>query len=69
MPHKVDKGWKWGNIERPTKKELAQTVYWIWQKNGAKGSFNDFWETGKVTGDALEINGSSPGEEQKNVNH
>jgi hypothetical protein len=52
MPHKVDKGWRWGNIERPTKKELAQTVYWIWQKNGAKGSFNDFWETGKVTGDA-----------------
>lgn len=51
MPHKVAGGWKWGNIERPTKQELAQTVYWIWQKNGAKGKFNDFWETGKVTGD------------------
>lgn len=50
MPHKVTGGWKWGNIERPTKQDLAQTVYWIWQKNGAKGSFNDFWETGKVSG-------------------
>ena len=50
MPHKVAGGWKWGNIERSTKKELAQTVYWIWQKNGAKGKFNDFWETGKVSG-------------------
>lgn len=50
MPHRVTGGWKWGNIERPTKKELAQAVYWIWQKNGAKGKFNDFWETGKVSG-------------------
>lgn len=50
MPHKVEEGWKWGNIERPTKGELVKVVYGIWQKNGAKGKFEDFWETGKTTG-------------------
>ena len=35
--------WKWGNIERDSKKELAQTVYGIWKKNGSKGSFSDFY--------------------------
>lgn len=49
MPHKVGKNWKWGNIERPTKGELVKVVYGIWQKNGAKGNFADFWETGKVS--------------------
>ena len=52
MPHKVEGGWKWGNIERDTKGELVKVVYGIWQKNGAKGKFEDFWETGKTTGDA-----------------
>lgn len=27
MPHKVDGGWKWGNIERPSKGELVKVVY------------------------------------------
>ena len=49
MPYKVKGGWKWGNIERPTKQELARVVYGIWQGNGAKGKFEDFWETGKTT--------------------
>lgn len=51
MPHKVGSKWKWGNIERNTQEELVRTVYWIWQKNGAKGKFEDFWKTGKVTSD------------------
>lgn len=50
MPHKVSEGWSWGNITRPTKGELVKVVYGIWQKNGAKGKFEDFWETGKTTG-------------------
>ena len=50
MPHKVSGGWKWSNIERPTKGELVKVVYGIWQKNGSKGKFEDFWETGKTTG-------------------
>lgn len=50
MPHKVEGGWKWGNIERDTKGELVKVVYGIWQKNGAKGKFEDFWETGKTSG-------------------
>ena len=50
MPHKVSGGWKWGNIERPSKEELVRVVYGIWQKNGAKGIFEDFWKTGKTTG-------------------
>lgn len=54
MPHKVENGWKWGNIERPTKGELVKVVYGIWQKNGAKGKFEDFWETGKTTGSATQ---------------
>lgn len=49
MPHKVGSKWQWGNIERPTKGELVKVVYGIWQKNGAKGDFEDFWRTGKVT--------------------
>lgn len=52
MPYKVSGGWKWGNIERPSKGELVKVVYGIWQKNGAKGKFEDFWETGKTTGDS-----------------
>ena len=43
MPIKTSSGkWKWGNIERSSKKELVQTVYGIWKKNGSKGSFSDF---------------------------
>ena len=52
MPHKTSSGWRWANIERPTKGELVKVVYGIWQKNGAKGKFEDFWETGKTTGSA-----------------
>lgn len=54
MPYKVNNGWKWGNVERPTKGELVKVVYGIWQKNGAKGNFEDFWETGKTTGSATQ---------------
>lgn len=44
MPIKTSTGkWKWGNIERNSKKELVQTVYGIWKKNGSKGTFSDFW--------------------------
>ncbi len=49
MPHKIGAEWKWGNIVRPTKGELVKVVYGIWQKNGSKGSFEDFWKTGKTT--------------------
>ena len=43
MPIKTKSGkWKWGNVERDSKKELVQTVYGIWKKNGSKGSFSDF---------------------------
>ena len=43
MPIKTSNGkWKWGNVERSSKKELVQTVYGIWKKNGSKGSFSDF---------------------------
>lgn len=43
MPVKTSSGkWKWGNIERDSKKELVQTVYGIWKKNGSKGSFSKF---------------------------
>ena len=43
MPIKTSSGkWKWGNVERSSKKELVQTVYGIWKKNGSKGSFSDF---------------------------
>ena len=50
MPHKVpgEKKWRWGNIERSSKKELAKTVYGIWAKSGKKGSFSKFWNTGKA---------------------
>ena len=48
MPHKVGKKWKWGNIERDSEDELRKTVWGIWKKNGGKGSFSKFWETGKV---------------------
>ena len=44
MPHKSKNGWRWANIERPTKGELVKVVYGIWQKNGSKGKFEDFWE-------------------------
>ena len=50
MPYKSANGWRWGNIERPSKGELSRVVFGIWQKNGSKGKFEDFWETGKVTG-------------------
>ncbi len=43
MPIKTSSGkWKWGSVERDSKKELVQTVYGIWKKNGSKGSFSDF---------------------------
>lgn len=43
MPIKTKSGkWKWGNVERSSKKELVQTVYGIWKKNGSKGSFSNF---------------------------
>ena len=47
MPYKSANGWRWGNIERPSKGELSRVVFGIWQKNGSKGKFEDFWETGK----------------------
>ena len=50
MPYKSNGKWKWGNVERESKKELVQLVYGIWVQNGAKGEFADFWETGKTTG-------------------
>ena len=50
MPHKVGSEWQWGNIKRDTQEELVRVVYGIWQKNGAKGKFEDFWKTGKTTG-------------------
>ena len=47
MPIKTSDGkWKWGNVTRDTKKELAQTVYGIWKSNGSKGSFHDFYYGG-----------------------
>ena len=43
MPVRTSSGkWRWGNVERDSKKELVQTVYGIWKKNGSKGSFSDF---------------------------
>lgn len=43
MPIRTKNGkWKWGNVERDSKKELVQTVYGIWKKNGSKGSFSKF---------------------------
>lgn len=50
MPYKSKGKWKWGNVERESKKELVQVVYGIWQKNGSKGDFETFWKTGKTTG-------------------
>lgn len=48
MPERTSDGqWKWGNVTRKTKKELAQTVYGIWKSNGSKGSFHDFYHYGK----------------------
>lgn len=70
MPHKVKNGgWRWANIERPTKGELVKVVYGIWQKNGAKGEFADFWETGKTSGTsakdtAAELQAYLDGEEE-----
>ena len=37
-----------GNIERDSKAELVKVVYGIWVKNGKKGSFSEFWRTGKT---------------------
>lgn len=48
MPHKIGKKWKWGNLERSSKEDLRRVVYGIWLKNGSKGSFSNFWKTGKV---------------------
>ena len=46
MPERTEDGqWRWGNVKRKTKKELAQTVYGIWVANGKKGSFHDFYYT------------------------
>ena len=49
MPYKVGKKWKWGNIERDSKQELVKVVYGIWVKGGKKGSFSEFWKTGKTS--------------------
>ena len=49
MPIRTKAGkWKWGNIERDTRDDLRRTVYGIWQKNGSKGDFGDYWLTGKI---------------------
>ena len=48
MPERTEDGqWRWGNVKRKSKKELAQTVYGIWKQNGSKGSFHDFYYYGK----------------------
>ena len=57
MPVKTSSGkWKWGNVERDSKKELVQTVYGIWKKNGSKGSFSDFL---KGTHESVELDESA----------
>jgi len=68
MPHKTKTGWKWANIKRKTKGELAKTVYGIWRKNGSKGSFSDFWH-GKDNGENTnESEILTPGETASSVN-
>ena len=66
MPHKVGKKWKWGNIERDSKEELAKTVYGIWVKNGKKGSFSRFWKTGKTGTKKTSESGDVQYAEEKN---
>lgn len=57
MPVKTKSGkWRWGNVERDTKKDLAQTVWGIWKKNGSKGDFGKFFKTGKVNESDLQPN-------------
>ena len=47
MPERTKSGkWKWGNVERNSRKELAQTVYGIWKGTGSKGSFHNFYHYG-----------------------
>ena len=68
MPHKTKTGWKWANVKRKTKGELAKTVYGIWKKNGSKGSFSDFWR-GKDDGEnANESEVLSIGETVSSIN-
>lgn len=45
-----DHKYKWGNVKRNSKKELAQTVYGIWKANGSKGSFHNFYHYGNPYG-------------------
>lgn len=68
MPHKTKTGWKWANIKRKTKGELAKTVYGIWKKNGSKGDFSDFWhrkDNGENTNESKVL---TPGETTLSVN-
>lgn len=47
MPERTSDGnWKWGNIKKKSRKELAQTVYGIWKGSGSKGSFHNFYHYG-----------------------
>ena len=51
MPELTSDGkYKWGNVKRNSKKELAQTVYGIWKANGGKGSFHNFYHYGNPYG-------------------
>jgi len=51
MPEQTSDGqWKWGNVKRKSRKDLAKTVYGIWKGNGSKGSFHDFYHTGNEYG-------------------
>lgn len=53
MPHKQGGKFVWGNIEANTQGELSKKVWGIWKKNGSKGDFGHFYETGKI-GEAQE---------------
>lgn len=56
MPIKTSSGkWKWGNVERSSKKELVQTVYGIWKKNGSKGSFSKFLKGTHESNEKLDL--------------
>lgn len=53
MPYKQGGKWKWGNLEADTEGELSKKVWGVWKKNGSKGDFGHFYETGKI-GEAQE---------------
>ena len=51
MPERTSDGnWKWGNVKRKSRKELAHTVYGIWKGTGSKGSFSKFYHEGNPYG-------------------